>query len=366
MRSSQFTDYLVNQGATLEDDVVLDFGDARSEYEALATDGLAIADRSERETVVATGADVAELIQGLVTNDVFKLAVPGRGQLSTAVNVKGRFVCDLRIVHVLDRLLIDLEPGRIEAGALQHFRRNIINEDAKLVDRSEQIARIALIGPTSRDVLIQMCRDLGRAFALVETWGATWGTLAGADIVAQKLGTFGIEAWEIYVAREDAQTVWETLVEAGPAPVGRTALEWARIEYGHPRFDVELDEKIIPLEADWNDTVAYDKGCYLGQEIIARLDTLGTPAKMLRVLYVEAELAPNVGDAVKVEDKKIGEVRSVVESQRLGHPVALAYLKRKFNDDGTSVVIESGDNALGATAHTLDVHRAEFEKRRAR
>lgn len=354
MRTDTFTTYLEDLGATIEDGVVRRFGDIEAEYRAIVDGTIAIADRSERETVVATGAEVVELMQGLVTNDVFKLAKAGTGQLNTAVNVKGRFVSDLRLLHVPELLVIDLEPGRVEAGAIVQFKRNIINEDARFADRSKETARVLLIGDGVLDLLMATLKEPGRPFVGIGEWDATWGRIAGAEVIAQRIPTYGYDAFELYIDRNHQAAAWEALTaQKDLVPVGADVLETLRIETGQPRFGVELDEKIIPLEADMNHAVAYDKGCYLGQEIIARLDTLGTPAKMLRKLLLDGEAIPEVGAEIQVDGKKVGDVRCAVYSPRFGAPLALGYVKRKFNEPGSIVEVLIDDRPVRATLYAL-------------
>ncbi len=354
MRRDEFRIWLEEHGAVVEDGIVQHFGDAAGEYASIFEGALAIADRSERETVVATGTEVVELVQGLVTNDVFELAKVGSGQLNTAVNIKGRFVADMRILHVPELLVFDFERGRVEADVIAHFKRNIINEDAQFADRSEQTARILLVGAGSADLLMSTTRGLGRPFALVDDWGATWGQIEEADVIIQKIPTYGLEAYELYVDRDAQHRVWQALAsEKDLVPVGEEALETLRIDAGQPRFGVELDEKVIPLEADMNHAVAYNKGCYLGQEIIARLDTLGTPARMLRRLILQGDEVPEPGSEIRVKDKKVGEVRSSIFSLSAKAPVALAYIKRKFNEPGATVSVDIHGEPVEATIYAL-------------
>lgn len=125
------------------------------------------------------------------------------------------------------------------------------------------------------------------------------------------------------------------------------------MEAGVPRFGVDYDEKIIPIEADLNDTINYEKGCYLGQEIIHRLDTLGRPAKFLRVLVPEQEGVFESGAALRHGDKRAGVVRDVFFSRTLGRTLLTAYLKRGAYEVGQQVTIEGVDGTLDARVEAL-------------
>jgi folate-binding protein YgfZ len=347
-RSEQLTDLLNTHGASFIDwrgtQVVESFGAPRDEYKAIRS-GFAVADRSERETVVGSGAEVVPLLQGLVLGDVFQLAEEGSGQLNAAVNLKGRYVSELRLVHVPDLLLIDLEPGMIAEGALSHFKRQIINEDAKFHDRSDRSTKILAAGPDAGEWLDETGTWAGGAPTRLNQYYGTWGELAGVEVIAVRLPTFGSDAWELLADVSQAHTVWAKLTEAGAVPVGQAALEVARIETGVPRWGVELSSSIIPLEAGMSWMVSFDKGCYLGQEIIARIDTLGTPAKELRAIDLGDESLPAAGDGLTVDGKKAGEVITAIESPELGGTLVHAWVKRKFNEPGTEVHI--GD-AIGS------------------
>lgn len=318
--------------------VVDHFGDAAGELETLQRGALCVSDRSARGTVVAVGADVVQLLQGVVTSDVFALAEPGRGQFSTAVNAQGRMVCDLRIAHGPEVLLLDFEPGLVEGGVISHFRANVMMEDAKFIDRSAHTAVLGLFGDEAAallDELLRIERGVAHPSAL-QLHHVTWGQIGDVDAVVRRTEL----GFDVLLDAADALHVWELLSETkGARPIGEQALEAVRVERGFPRWGAELDEKIIPLEAGLGDTISFDKGCYVGQEIIARLDTLGTPAKLLRQLALSAAVAR--GAKVFDGTKAVGEVRSTVGN------VALAYVKRDHNEVGHALHV--GDERVEAT-----------------
>lgn len=326
--------------------VVDDFGDTANEYQIASgqLDGkFGLADRSSRGTVVAIGTEVVPLLQGIVTSDVFKLAEPGSGQHGTAVNSTGRLVCDVRFMHGPEILLMDFEPGAVENGVISHFRANVMSEDARFVDRS---AATSIIGVITQDPSIlanlgEFEHDLSRC----AVYGGTWGVVGDTDVVVRR-SPFG---FDILVGTESASAIWELLESRGGTPVGERALEVLRVEAGIPRWGAELDEKVIPLEAGLDDTISFNKGCYVGQEIIARLDTLGTPARRLRMLQLDADAT--FGDTIFDHDKKVGDLRTVVRSPQFGVPVGLAYLKRDHNALGHAV--EVGETRVGAIVHDL-------------
>lgn len=312
--------------------VIERFDNDDDEYAVAAGDvdgAFGLADHSSRGTVVAIGTEVVPLLQGIVTSDVFALAEPGAGQHSTAVNSKGRLICDLRILHGPDDILVlDFAPGLVEDGVVSHFRANVMSEDAKFIDRS---AATSVLGVYGTDALPG---EFTRPPANLAVHHGTWGSIAGHDVIVRRseLGH------ELLCSTDDAAAIWEHIEAAGGRPVGAAALEVLRVEAGVPRWGAELDPKIIPLEAGLDHTISYDKGCYVGQEIIARLDTLGRPAKLLRKLQIEGSAQP--GDTIFDGEKKVGELRTLVESPQAGL-LGLAYVKRDHNDVGH--VVQVGD-----------------------
>lgn len=318
-------------------EVVMHWGDPEAEYQGIRN-GVVLVDRDERETWVATGQDVVKLIQGLVTGNVFSLAPEGAGMMTTAVNVKGRFVTDLRLLHILDILILDLEPGQTAAGAVSHFKNHVITEDAKFHDRRASTARLGVFGPGAAEALEAAGRFSVRLKNLAPFHG-TSGRIGADGVVVQATPITGGAGFELYVPRESKERIERVLLRTpGMVRAGHLAMERARIEAGIPRFGVEMDEKIIPLEADMNYAIAYDKGCYLGQEVIARLDTRGVPAKLLRRLVIEGQQAPALDSEISHDGKVVGEVRSVAKTGD-GAWVAMGYLKRDHNEPGMQVEI---------------------------
>lgn len=324
---------------------LFNFKDESARYQAVTNLGgepsaarTALVDLSSRDTLVIRGSDTIPWLQGLVTNDLFHLAREGAGQRSTSVNGKGRLLADLRLLHMPELLLADLEFGRLDSGYLSHLRRHIITEDVQLLDRSAATAKFGVFGPHAGAALDEIAHLQSSAADLAPYHG-TWGTLADVDVVVQRCDWTGAPGLLICFPRLAQATIWETLMNVA-LPVGQSTFETLRIEAGVVRFGAELTEKIIPLEAGLDDTVAYDKGCYLGQEIIARLDTLGTPARLLRTLVFEGGAAPSQGATLLSEGRKAGFIASSTWSPRLNAPIALAYVKRKYNAIGHTVQVE--------------------------
>ena len=351
VRTDEFRQRLERAGAQWsERDEVSRYGDVDKEWRVVRLGGVGVADRSTRETLVMTGPEAIPWLQGLVTNDLFALAEEGSAQRTHAVNRLGRAIADARVVHVPDHIVLDLEPGTIASGFLGHLRRHIITEDVRLADVTAKTGRLGVYGLGAGELLGGL-GDWSRPPESLGEFEAAWGELAGEEVIVLCAPLTGEPSYELFLSREGTERVWAALSDDPMVRhVGEDALEELRREAGVPRFGVEYDDKVIPIEADLNDTISYDKGCYLGQEIVHRLDTKGTPAKFLRVLDFGEGSEPQIGDTITQGAKKVGEIRDVFASRALGRALAHAYVKRGAYEVGTRVeVAERGE----ATVHAL-------------
>lgn len=337
-----------------EREVVGEFGDPDKEYRAVRQGGVGVADRSFRDTLVITGSDSVQWLQGLVTNDLLALAEEGSGQLTTALNHIGRLIADARVLHMPEMLVLDLEPGVLEADLMSHLRRHIITEDVKLIDRSEQTARVGVFGEGAAALLDRLC-ETERPVSELAEYAGTWGAMGDEDVVIQRVPLTGAPGFDVSCASAVAHRIWNAVLAAGEEvePVGFETIETLRIEAGVPRFGKELTDERIPLEAGLDHAISFNKGCYLGQEIIARLDTRGTPARLLRTLVFDGGAAPEEGAEVEVDGRNAGEVLSSAWSPLLERPIALAYVKRAHNEIGNEVSVEGRASRVEALGYAL-------------
>jgi folate-binding protein YgfZ len=339
---------VLDRGETTEPDLDV----LQAQEESLLANGVAICDRSQRDLLVVTGHDAIPFLQGLVTNDLFALEAPGSGLHTTVVDLHGRLIGDLRVLHLMDMLLVDAEQGVLESGILAHFRRHVINEDVVFEDRSHRASRIALWGVGATSLL----ESVGLSgVGSLPLWHAVSGEVEGMGVIAQRVQIWGGIAYELLVDIEDAEAMWRFWEERHSEILilGQTSAETLRILGGIPKWGVELDAKVIPLEAGLGDTISYNKGCYLGQEIIARLDTLGTPRRLLCRLAVEGQIVPQKGARVEVDGRSVGDIRSACRRPSDGAIVALAYLKRGFNETGNRVAVLIDEERVRAEVGAL-------------
>jgi folate-binding protein YgfZ len=273
----------------------------------------------------------------MVTQDVNGLPV-GRTAYTALLTAKGAMVADARLLHRPDDLLLDLEPGR--GSAVKEFlERYLVSEDADIADVSGEHALLALRGPSCSALLAALgLSDLTLGAALpfemagVRGWAleASGWTRAGVDFL---------------VPAPEAENLATALSEIGAQVelrlAGQFAAEWLRVEAGIPRFGADMDDKTLPLEANLTSALHYQKGCYIGQEVVARQTFRGHVNKKLAGLRLgDSAAAPRA--ELRAQERKAGYLTSVVRSPSLGEYVALGYVHRDFLAPGTILVLADG------------------------
>ncbi len=365
LRTDDFQHRLADARAQWSKDghTVLRYGDPINEYWAVRDGGLGLIDRSERETIVIHGDDTIPWLQGLITADLMTLQQEGSGLRSSIVNQVGKAICDMRILHMPEMLICDVEPGNLKSNdIMHHLGRHIIMENVKVLDRTPHTTRLTVTGEHSAELLDKVGRFDRKVASIKTMYYGTWGQIAGCDVVIQRIELTGELTFDISCSRDDAATVWSACFEGSDQVrlVGSEALKMLRMEAGVVAFNgEEYHNKIIPIEANLNDTISYDKGCYLGQEVIHRLDTRGKPAKMLRALVPASSATTHtlaIGQKCTLEGKKVGDVVSISRSPlRDDVEFGWAYLKRNAYDSGKTVTIEDVEYSVVEPSNLVDL-----------
>jgi folate-binding protein YgfZ len=295
---------------------------ATSDYQRLR-ESAGLVDRTGRGVLLLTGAEAAEYLQGQVTNDVEALQ-PGEGCYAALLTHKGKVVADMRILRGPDWLLIDTE-----AHALGPLKRNVemysIGRDVQLADQTGERAILSLIGPAARAALD--AEPPAAEYAFVEgEHGLYVATDIGVDVIC---------AADAAGAAKDA---------LGVEPVDLEAAECVRIEQGRPRHGLDFDADTIPQEAGLNErAVSFTKGCYVGQETVARLHYKGKPNRHLRGLRLSEP--GQSGDSVTFGDREVGRLGSTAVSPVHG-PIALALIRREAAPGAEVTVGTNGRKAV--------------------
>jgi folate-binding protein YgfZ len=304
-------------------------------HEAL-TRRAGLVDRSERGKLLLTGPEAKDFLHGQVTNDIESLH-EGQGAYAAFLTHKGKMLGDLRVLDGGDAgLWLDTERSALQE-LFNMVRRYKLGRDVELHKRTLERALFSLVGPAARRVAD--AEDLPAA-----EHAHRRATIGGAPVrvVATDAGI------DVVCDAEDADAVRAALVEAGAEPVPEEAAEVVRVLSGRPRFGLDLEpEAVIPQEAGLNErAVSFTKGCYVGQETVARLFYRGKPNRHLRGLLLSE--AVSAGTPLRVGDRDVGRVTSPVLSPEHG-PIALALVRREVAP-GDRV-----DAGGGATAEVVEL-----------
>ncbi len=296
-----------------------------SAYEA-ATTGCVLVDRSERGKLALTGSDAKEFLTGQVTNDIVGLE-PGTGCYAALLTAKGKMRGDLRVLDLGDELHLDCERVALQA-LFDQLRTTLIGRDVQLHKRTLQFGLFSLIGPRAAEV------------AGIES-GAPEHTCRRDGSLVLAVTDAGVD---VFAPAEEAEDVRARLLAAGATPAGEDVAEVLRVETGRPRYGIDLDETVIPQEAALNDrAVSFTKGCYVGQETVARLFYKGKPNRHLRALRLSAPVPS--GTPLLLGEREVGRIGSSVVSPRHG-AIALAIVRREAEP---GAVLRAGDDGATAT-----------------
>jgi folate-binding protein YgfZ len=300
-----------------------------SEYRAV-TESCGLLDRSERGKLALTGSDAKAFLQGQVTNDVEALDA-GEGCYAAFLTPKGKMLGDVRILDAGDELLLDTERVSLQS-LFNMIRRFSIGYDVQLYKRTLERGLVSLLGPESDRVSgVEELAPAEHAHRV--------DLVGGVDVRA--IRTDG--GMDLLCASSATEALIDALAERGAVPVSEDAADCVRVERGRPRYGVDLDDSVIPQEAGLNErAVSFTKGCYVGQETVARLYYRGKPNRHLRGVMLSAPASP--GEELSLDGRTVGRLATVVESPRFG-PIALALVRREAPPGATVSVGSEGRNA---------------------
>jgi len=281
-----------------------------------------LVDRSERGKLAFTGSGAKTFLQGQVTNDVEALT-PGAGCYAALLSPKGKMLGDLRILDTGEELLLDVERSALQA-IFNVLHRARVGFDAELHKRTLQSGLLSLVGPDARRIAgpeAEGLADEEHANAAAQFDGIS------ARVVVTDVGI------DLICEAQQTAPLAAALTARGAQPVPEAAAELLRVERGRPRYGVDLDDATIPQEAGLNErAVSFTKGCYVGQETVARLFYKGKPNRHLRGLRLSAAVDP--GTELTLDGKVVGRLGSVADSPVYG-PIGLALVRREAEPGAT-------------------------------
>ena len=331
--------------------VTLHYGNIAAEYNALRS-GAMLVDRSARGRMRIDGAKGPELVTGLVTHDVMALA-PGAGLYAAALTPKGKIVADLRVFARDDHLLIDVPP-RAYAGWQTMVKKYINPALAPHRDVTPALRCVGVFGAQARRIIAAISQLPAEQLAPLAMYATVPATIANQPALVARTPELELEGYELFVPSETFTPVWQALLALGATPAGLHAWEIARIETGRPEWGVDMDESTIPQEANFDalKAISYTKGCYVGQEVVARVHFRGHVNKHLRGLMAgKSEPAPEGGAVLSATGEQVGEVRSSALSPRLG-AVAMGMIRREI-ETGTDVTLQWDGGKVSAKVSAL-------------
>jgi folate-binding protein YgfZ len=300
-----------------------------NEYSALHN-GALFFDRSDRSRMRISGPKAAELVTGMVTSDVSSLAA-GEGQYAAALTSKGKIVADLRIFAFPDSLLIDTSAAA-SAGWKEMVRKYINPRLAPYHDVTSEVADIGVFGRSSRTVVAKVAGVDERILAALTPYAHVSTTLEDSTVTVARVPEMDLDGFEIFLATEHVGALKTRLHSAGISAGSIETWEIARVESGRPQWGADMDDTTLPQEANFDElgAISYTKGCYIGQETVARVHFRGHVNRFLRKLrFVTRPAPPKGAELLDETGKVIGELKSVALSPRFGG-VALGMVRREI------------------------------------
>ena len=346
------------------------YGDVLLEYAEVRDGGCGVIDLSSRGRILVSGTEAVQFLNGLITNDMKTLAM-NSWMPAAFPNVQGRLIASVGVVRLKDEgtdknvspaFLIDTEAATHER-VLKTIERFTLAGDFRVADVTNKTAELSVKGTKAADVVRKTlgynAADLLPNQSIQTAWPQSAQTGSGpedaiSDVIVMRESRAHEDGFDLVANADQAGSLWDALQNAGARPVGHAALEILRIEAGVPRFGVDMDETNVVTETALDDAVSYTKGCYVGQEIIARIKYRGHVAKKLTGVIFEQPVKVAVGATIHSADgKEAGRITSVTDSPRLGRTIALAYLKYDYLAAGTSLKVISGTEVFEARVTEL-------------
>ncbi|MFQ6113184.1 MAG: aminomethyltransferase family protein [bacterium] len=309
------------------------------EYSA-ARHAVALMDRSYYGMIRVFGKDHVDLLHRLTTNELRNLN-PGEGQTNIFTNEKGRIVDRVILCKCDDEMRLITSPQTSEKIAAW-IDKYIFIEDVKVENLTSTMGMLTLFGPESFSLLSSMFNNDFDSLANHHFKEVSWNRNSLQISRTEELGCPG---FNMILDSEDLPELWERLLEVGIdfdlKPMGEEAYEILRIEAGWPLFDKDVDEEINPHEAQLLQYVSFTKGCYVGQEVVARLDTYEKVQKYLTGIILEGDAKPKGKDGILINGQEVGYLTSVTHSIALDKNIALGYVRTKFISEGAQIHINS-------------------------
>ncbi len=327
------------------------FGDAAAEHLACRESAVVI-DLSHRGNLCFSGPDTEEFLHRMLSNRVKEL-MPGEGAYSTFLTRQGKFISDLYLYKFDSHVVASVAPGMADTLA-EEIDKFIIMDQVEVANETINSFCLGLFGPYSREIFAKA----GMGAPSPEEHGHT---TSGNMMIARELWT-GEDGYLLMGPRDEAESVWRALSESGAKPGGVAALESLTLEAGVPLFGKDMTSAVNPMQAGLETkAIDFDKGCYIGQEVIAKIKYLGQVNRGLVGLKLSGEGTPKPGAAVNSDENNIGSITRSAYCPTVDGILAFSYLPRAQMEPGTQVKVDCRGTEAEATVESLPFYQNERE-----
>jgi folate-binding protein YgfZ len=333
-----------NEAAASQESPPSGLDSQRSKFETLVT-ACGVAELTGRAQIRLSGKDRTRWLNGMMTNNIRDLAV-GHGVYGFLLNPQGQIQGDLYAYNCLDYLLVETDRPQLE-NVLKLFRRYIIMDKVEIAESSD--VPLQITGPKTAEVLAAAGLPLPDLQPL-QFAESKWNNLS-CTIVRQDIPC--VPSFEIWSSTSDFKAIHEALAKSGATTVDAGALEFLRIACGIPLYGVDIQERNLPQETEQTRALNFNKGCYIGQEIVERIRSRGNVHRKFTGFLIDGEL-PSLGTSLQVEGKNVGEITSTASlpSAKGLQNVALGYLRREVATPGNKIPIENADAIVASLPFT--------------
>jgi folate-binding protein YgfZ len=331
------------------------FGDPMQEYRSVRSH-VGLLDFCHRGILRFTGPDRVSFLQGMISNDVKKLS-DGEGMAAAFLNVQGKILADSRILCTADSLIVDLWEF-LKGKIVAHLDRYLIADEVEIADLSGELGVLSLQGPMSGPLLKELLEE---AEIPAAEHSHREFSIQGAEVRVIRSSHTGEEGYDLMAKKQDLSSILTRVQKLGgkfgARWIGSQALEILRVEAGIPRYGSDMTEDNLLLETGLERAVSFQKGCYLGQEVVERIRSRGHVNRRLAGIVLDGDSCPAAADPVHADHKEIGKITSSVFSPFLNHPIALGYVHRDYLKPEIPVSIHHNSEILTARIASLPFYK---------
>jgi aminomethyltransferase len=312
-----------------------------SQYAAVREGGAGLIDLSARGRILVSGSEAVMFLNGLITNDMKTLTL-NSWMPAAFINVQGRLLAAVRVIHRRDGFLIDTEAATREA-VIKLLARFTLAGDFRVTDLSDETKTISVQGRKAAEAVASVAGNEAAQVSRQQVIGATLAN--DLTLTVMRATHTGEDGFDLFVDASSAAPLRDALIEAGAQTVDNEVAETLRIEAGIPRYGLDMDESTVIPETNLEEAISYTKGCYIGQEIVVRIKHRGHVAKKLAgVVFESGHQVEKDAKIFSPDNQEVGRLTSSTFSPRLNKSIALAYLKYSYLANGTVVNLSCTPN----------------------